>query len=1623
MEHRTPTDHALALEPPWDGWPDGHEKWEYTLPQLEATEEFKIHWATTNVGGIRNNGSVTKSSWEEAKVTRRRCNGVIECTRCTYILRPQTRGPKAIATQLEKRCPLAGCGSPLVHIPCGLVITHLVCQLGGRLQHPGKHNHPRPPPIHMTAAQTSQLEAVFKEHPDKGPLALIVGHQGRPPVSEISSLLYNVDRIYAERRKFRSKDAKASFPTEFATFDAEHPDFLVRKLFGEVIVVSMQTTFMRTTLLNDRSEEKGVQGIVTDAAHKFWKERHCLLIISSVYSVALRRWVPGLMTYANGATSLHYTYHYLTLLETMQLESTAKGGGELEDRIIANVVDFSQAQREGFMTALVAFWCRDKEELAVDEGLIEEYRERASKLIKGCQQHFNAQVTRVSSISGVISPDLKGDFQRRARSLLDAQSYEEFHSISRQLRVDYPNIAEWLDWWEREPNAQMLFKPDQVMDDELWEQLPDTTNAEEAMHNKLYAAIGRDQALLPGLRALHYFAVHFEKLNRQALMGGLIRYGRAEPWKRLKDKIGRTKRWRAGPRPLKKSVLGVSKKAGSKRRKSSRWRPAKNDGRPKDTAKELIPSDATRGGENRGLSNPGVATHHAALPLIQTRTEDYLPGVRWRNNSCWLDASFQLFYYSILGANEEAFHQTFAPLAALGPYNPDEDTSPVHTFIKIMVSRLVIEEQSTTLSPGTKKEFNKEEADKVAALTALRDRLRQCLVDAKLVKHMSASWSCTEWASVVFSRQSSSSGPEGVTAQQSFIFGARYLYRQCTGEPGDGFCGHYQLQKYPTISGVIEVPLDSAPYKNDLKVLFNQALSLPSAATASHKHSALCWRQRDGEPVCTGTAFTIDIFLSIPCVLILRMDGEMEEGTYWRVPTQLYPLTVELGQKEDLVYDLVGRVNYSQAHDSRDDGHYTCQFTPDGKAVYMHDGMRFEGRSRRLTGANATVKGILGQSIIRQQEGGSWPQAIFYRLRGGTRAQRAFYSIRKRDLAEKYPHILLSDAPGPFCFPDAATRTTNRFPSATIPIDYARELSDQEKTWQRRKSGAPGSRRESPEFALIETRPEYESTVVKSPRKRKVSAASLASEPSIWKGSGPVAPLDSDSDADLPDMPIPALKKAKFSVGSSSPTPSQSEAHDHPPTQPTPQKRVRLCGQHGELLNLSANSRSSAAPSESPGPFFETPLASEQWQGLAYQAAVPAPPSLSDSGSSTSTFTLSCRCGDVGDGASLERNQVFPKGNIVQCDGCSNWSHLACQRDGRASWLAMSQSFFCDSCTLADITNVFASSITSKSWKKPGQGCLVRLRSEDPFWYPARLIQQDTDTRLWTVHVWRLVHFCNPQDRSTTDLIREVSVSDIADEYWGRAEQRRSIRLGMWTPAWRLPKADDVISDFRDVPFSPAIGEALAPHRALLTTLLLQDMDELAKDSAPELLQVPCVRWVLDQRAATAGSGATPAERVLLSNFSIAFEGPLAPGVRAQVANWVWQQIPGAQQGVLQLAWFGKPAMAHAETIVIAHQRQIGLLEAWEVQKKEAWSASPAGRAVDVDAECIALFERKMFERSEPAGLAGNWQWGLDAGPHQHDWHPDYDYDGPTGPPRNIDGDKDEEERQVSHLLSIHRLF
>ncbi|KAJ7703657.1 hypothetical protein B0H17DRAFT_872502, partial [Mycena rosella] len=351
----------------WDGWPDGDFSGIFSLEFAETHDNLGVHWACAPLGGS-SGGSAQAETWPEGKITRRRCQGIIECGNrtCRIIIRPQTR-PAGIQKQLSVRCS------------CGGELTHHTCDVTSVL-HTFKHG------IHY--------------HNGVGRPGV---HGPGESVADITPLLYNTERIKYERRKIlqgSGGNGNTNFMAQFSKFEQDHPEFIRDSQFGKVAVIVMQTPFMASKLVKATIEMEAVNGIVSDAAHGVWRDKNSLLIVSSTFEPdGLKCWVPGLMSYANGGTAEHYRIHFFNLFLGIA-EECASRELEVTDALFANVVDFSTAERNGFILAYVDFWLQH----ASNARSIDELCDAAPKLLKGCEQHFRNQITRVKKISGVVDP-------------------------------------------------------------------------------------------------------------------------------------------------------------------------------------------------------------------------------------------------------------------------------------------------------------------------------------------------------------------------------------------------------------------------------------------------------------------------------------------------------------------------------------------------------------------------------------------------------------------------------------------------------------------------------------------------------------------------------------------------------------------------------------------------------------------------------------------------------------------------------------------------------------------------------------------------------------------------------------------------------------------------------------------------------------------------------------------------------------------------------------------------------------------------------------------------------------------------------------------------------------------
>ena len=329
VQHQKPTTDnkkTTSSTSEWDNWPNGIIEQDFTWEEFESTGQLLSHWAAM-VGGGDRRGDSTAETWERGKRSTRDCLGIIHCDNidCDYKVRPVTKRSRMIQ-QLEKRCEI--CGGALIHRECEIRAVLWKWSGGVHYEQNGSHEHERPPRIlHLSKGEHQNFAQLVEQHPKTGPRGLIVGVPGLggpgKSVANISPALLNIDRVTRERQRIKRECGSTNgddFIESFSKFTTENPDFVLLENIGSVTVIALQSPFMASQLVREEKLDLPINGFVNDAAHGWWKERNHLLMITSVYSPELACWIPGLMSFTNGATADHFKWHFHALFESIAEE-------------------------------------------------------------------------------------------------------------------------------------------------------------------------------------------------------------------------------------------------------------------------------------------------------------------------------------------------------------------------------------------------------------------------------------------------------------------------------------------------------------------------------------------------------------------------------------------------------------------------------------------------------------------------------------------------------------------------------------------------------------------------------------------------------------------------------------------------------------------------------------------------------------------------------------------------------------------------------------------------------------------------------------------------------------------------------------------------------------------------------------------------------------------------------------------------------------------------------------------------------------------------------------------------------------------------------------------------------
>ncbi|EGG10997.1 uncharacterized protein MELLADRAFT_92421 [Melampsora larici-populina 98AG31] len=515
-------------------------------PQQQLANWGTFAYTYTTSGGGTNNG---KAIWQ---TVRFKCLGVIVCDNpsCDHLGSPPTAKDKRDEFHTKpQKCDAARCPGYLRHITCSNTLCRMDehCPSGwGIIRHSGVHLHQWPRRrIPDKLAQVKFAKKVV-ENPDVGPLRLKVGRapagkKGIVTASAIHPAFGHIHHVGYYRRKILSDAGlipEKNVPGAGDSFllDMIHwIDIISASFKRKNTHLTFQTEWMAQQLLS-RDEYKQVYagGLLSDVTYKFFANGY--LLSTSMYHEDLCQWIPIQMTWLNGLSEEHYRAHFTTLMEQMR---DAELTTEECDTLVRQVVDFSVAQKNGFIMAYMDVFQENDREVALDK-------------MKGCHEHFRAQVTRVKRNRAIIPAGItnsivplciiaQSSFEHDALDLLKPgkPGGHTFDQKIALLRKAYPKAKKWLQWWQASDIKAMLFKSSGN------EHLPATTNAQESLHRVYYMICEGNCTVQIGLVQLFALVQSLERDHVDRKNGVSIEYGgKMKNYKKVAQTLGWAKKKR-----------------------------------------------------------------------------------------------------------------------------------------------------------------------------------------------------------------------------------------------------------------------------------------------------------------------------------------------------------------------------------------------------------------------------------------------------------------------------------------------------------------------------------------------------------------------------------------------------------------------------------------------------------------------------------------------------------------------------------------------------------------------------------------------------------------------------------------------------------------------------------------------------------------------------------------------------------------------------------------------------------------------------------------------------------------------------------------------------------------------
>jgi hypothetical protein len=434
------------------------------------------------------------------------CRGVLECPSCSFRARPAHKPTHGTA----QVCKICIPQQLLLHIDCGVKTTTTFNASTVKIDVDRDHEHEIPPAAKLLKSSKALIFEMVKS-----------GKQVTGAISNFAELLPNDPAALQEERvnAHVRKAHKALFGDDLDFGGLPHltqtiilEDF-VREAVKDVFDTSKTICFMQTQFQQQMMQK--CDYIFGDISYKLCRKYYKMVVTG--YSHVTHKGVVVATAFLERADEVSYATFFGTLFKHNP-KLVAITVRDIVFSFEALAIDFSDAQRKGFITALIllarAAGCQLSDDAIKTKALLS---------LKGCGFHFQQSLRKVASSGALRDNSFKSVFSSHVNAWLNSSNMKDFNDRKTQLKVHFPTVRGWINWWAIPVHAVLIFPSvrHELLGetDEMYGRLPSTNNNAEGSNSMESHLCKHNVELVPAVMDSWRVTNRQQKLHEGVLTG------------------------------------------------------------------------------------------------------------------------------------------------------------------------------------------------------------------------------------------------------------------------------------------------------------------------------------------------------------------------------------------------------------------------------------------------------------------------------------------------------------------------------------------------------------------------------------------------------------------------------------------------------------------------------------------------------------------------------------------------------------------------------------------------------------------------------------------------------------------------------------------------------------------------------------------------------------------------------------------------------------------------------------------------------------------------------------------------------------------------------------------------